>query len=375
MQRSSTDCAHTHPRSAADGHQGAPLRGAAPVLPRTTRSTGTSSTRVTRSPARRASRRSAARRPMSAVGICIVVNGGEISAASSMSSNPATDTCCGTAMPAPRIRAARRTRAGRCRTRWRWALRALDQLGQRSASARNRKRGLHVAAIRQLDTMRGERFAHARDALTRTIVVRRVAGDHRELAVPELQQVLGHADRCEPVGKTDAIVVAARIERPGQLERDARPREELVDRGRMVGAHQRETIDAALESARVTPRLHVRVVFVARQQQRVARLAQRALQRLDRVREDRIVERGDDGADRARPPRCERARRAVRHVAQHAHRVAICRASADARARLRQRARCGRQRHTRHSRDVRESSGGVTLHASDLRCNALDALA
>jgi hypothetical protein len=59
-----------------------------------------------------------------------------------------------------------------------------------------------------------------------------------------------------------------------------------------------------------------RVVLVGGDEQLEARLRQGALHFLERRCEDRAVERRDHHAHRARPPRGQRARRAVRPVAE-----------------------------------------------------------
>jgi hypothetical protein len=96
-------------------------------------------------------------------------------------------------------------------------------------------------------------------------------------------------------------------------------------------AEQHQPVHPMLDQGARHARFRLRVVLVACHQQHVARLIQGALQRLDGLGEDGVVERGQDRAYRARAARGERARRAVRDVAQRLHRLvdAGCRRGLD----------------------------------------------
>ncbi len=131
----------------------------------------------------------------------------------------------------------------------------------------------------------------------------------------------------------------------------------------MVGAHQREAVDTALDQRARHLELRFRVVVVARKQQRVARFRQRALQRLSRMGEDRVVERRHHGPDGAGTPRRKRPCRSVGDVAQEAN------GGVDPFARsrmhqvgIRQRARGSRQRDLGGTRDVLKPGCSLAGH-------------
>mgnify|MGYP001791447898 CR=1 FL=1 len=151
-------------------------------------------------------------------------------------------------------------------------------------------------------------LAHSSNTLASAVVVRRVARYHRDFAMTERQQVLRHANRREPVRESHAVVVAIRIDGPGQLERNAGAREKLIKLRRVVHADQHQAVDAALDQGPRDFEFRLRVVIMAAQEQCEACFAKRALQRLRGMRENRIIERRNGDTDRARTPRRERAR-------------------------------------------------------------------
>ena len=192
---------------------------------------------------------------------------------------------------------------------------ALEQFAQRGAPVSQGKRRLDDAPVR-LQATGGKGLAHAGEALAGAVVAGGVAREHGELLVPELEEVLRDLRRCETVGKPDAVPVATRVERPGEFARHAGLLDRLEQFALVVRADQHEPVHAALQQRARDRDLGVGRVIKGGEEQRVARRGEFLRDRLGRAGEDRVVHSGQHGADGARAPRGQRARRTMRHVAQ-----------------------------------------------------------
>jgi len=146
----------------------------------------------------------------------------------------------------------------------------------------------------------GERLAHPVHALARTLIVGGDAGNHRELAMPDFEQIIGEPGGGHAVVKTDARVDTARVERPCQHVRDAVCLDHPEGVRVMGGAKEHQTVDTPFDQRPGDPQFHIGIEFVGSEQQRVAGLVERLLQRMRGIGEDRVIERGDHRADGTR---------------------------------------------------------------------------
>ena len=146
-----------------------------------------------------------------------------------------------------------------------------------------------------------------------------------EAAMAEADQVARHREGGGAVVEADAGMLAHRIDAPGQHVGPAVVLQQREQRRIVVQADEHEGVDAAAQQLLGDAQLGAEVVVVLGQHQRVAVAVEHRLQRAGGARVERVVERRHDGADHAAACAAQRARRAVRHVAQLRHGVAHAR--------------------------------------------------
>ncbi len=224
---------------------------------------------------------------------------------------------CGTSMPIrcasssapkastslPHSTRGRRGRSGHQRAkavaRFGQAVAALDQALRRQVEARPARRASRTPA-------------HARGG---AVVVAGDAGQHRDAAVPQVEQVAHRLrrSRCALSKPTQTVPAGA-----GHVitctRRQPALAQELQQLRALADAAQRERVGAAGHQVHGLARLGVGVVVAGRDQQLQAGVGQAPLQRVDRLREDRVVDGREDRADGAAAMRA--SARAPRHAAR-----------------------------------------------------------
>ncbi len=99
-------------------------------------------------------------------------------------------------------------------------------------------------------------------------VVRRA--DQAEISMTEADQVLGHLACCGLAVKSDAWMLAAAIDSPGQHVGPLEFVEQHEQLGVMVGADEHEGVDASLDQRLGEAQFRLQIVVVGGENQRIA---------------------------------------------------------------------------------------------------------
>ena len=225
---------------------------------------------------------------------------------------------------------------------------------------------------RRIEPGLGAGAAEALDARGRRRERRR-ALDVRDPAMPEPDEV---ADR--ELGAADVVAGDHRDRQPRGLrvdddDRDRRPEQPLPARLRHLARGDDHAVDAAVDHEVEVVHRPVLVVGGAPEQDGIAEGAGRDVGRLDELREERVLDVGDDEAERPRAPHAQRSRHARRAVVQLVDR------GHDRRRRLglgiadpREHAADGRGRDARPQGDVADRDGTPPVRHRDLLVGAGD---
>jgi hypothetical protein len=139
--------------------------------------------------------------------------------------------------------------------------------------------------------------------------------------MPQIEQVAHRLPDRLRVVEADTDRLGRRRVRHHMDGRQRALAQELEQRRALADAAQRERVGAAGHEVHGLARLGVDVVAAGRDQQLQAGVGQAPLQRLDRLREDRVVDGREDRTDRAAAMEHQRPRPRMRHVAEANHRL------------------------------------------------------
>ena len=173
-----------------------------------------------------------------------------------------------------------------------------EELRETGPSAGEGKWLLRDPGVRKVEPFCLKRPPYPGDAQTRTIVGLGKTRNHAEPSIPDREKMPGCELACLGVVEADRIEPV--VERPRQHHRYRRVGDESPRFRQMVSADQNEGVDAAPEHGSDLGSLLGGRVFVGGEQELKAVPGQGRLQGLDGARENRVVERRDDGSDRVR---------------------------------------------------------------------------
>ena len=174
----------------------------------------------------------------------------------------------------------------------------------------------------------------------------------------DVRQIIRDARCGSAVVESDAWMTGRRIERPREQVWQREVVQQTEQRIVVLGADQDDAVDTALDQRARDLDFVLEVEVVTREQQYVTVGVEGFLQRMRRLGVQHVVERGQNRPDGARALCAQRARCAVRHVAQFARSRFDSRQRSRTHRRIaREGARHGRVAHARETRNVDQLGG------------------